>query len=116
MSFNLDSYKFTFSTKRRAKTRIKEAAFGDGYRQVVVDGINPDEVLWDFEAIPYATSTANTLEAGLLNSVKSVSNLISWTGPGESASSNYTATEVQKIPLNSTLFQITCVLRKEFNV
>ena len=116
MSFNLDSYKHTFNTIKRPKTRFKEVMFGDGYRQVVVDGLNPDEIDWDYETIPYSLTTINTIEAGLLNSVKSSSNLITWTGPGETSSSNYTAKDVEKKTLSSNLYQITCKLRKEFFV
>jgi phage-related protein len=116
MSFNLDTYKFSFNTTKRAKTRYKEAAMGDGYRQLVVDGLNPDEVEFDYESIPYDKTTANTIEAGLLNSSKSSSNLISWTGPGETTSTYFTATEVIKKPLSSSLYQINAKLRKEFFV
>ena len=114
MSFNLDTYDFTFNTMKSGKTRYKEAAMGDGYRQLVVDGLNADEVEFDYESIPYNLTTINIIEAGLLNSVKSSSNLISWTGPGETSSSYYTATQITKKPLSSSLYQITAKLRKEF--
>jgi phage-related protein len=114
MSQSISSYRLTNSFVRNPKTRVKELSFGGGYRQIVVDGLNANEETWQVEFIPYTATTASGLETILLNSTSSASNFISWTPPGTSTVSYFTAQDIQKQHIPPSWYVITATLRKEF--
>lgn len=114
MAVSIDSYKVRYTTSKSPKTRIKENSFGMGYRQIIEDGPNSDEESWNVDFTPLDTTGILALESILLDSVKTTNNYLSWTPPGEDTIKYYTAHDIQKKPLSSTLWYMTCTLRREF--
>ena len=114
MSQSIASYRITNSFSKSPKTRSREVNFGGGYRQIIVDGLNAKEEVWQVEFIPYINTTASGLETILLNSTSSASNFISWTPPGESTAKNYTAQDIQKQHIPPSWYVVSCSLRREF--
>ena len=113
MSVNL-TYGVTYNTSKRPKTRVNEVSFGDGYRQIVVDGINYDEEMWDVDFVPTTSTTTAALETLLLNSKNGTANYLLWTGPGETVAKYYTADSINKIFIGPDCWKISCELRREF--
>jgi phage-related protein len=114
MSQSISSYRINNSFSKNPKTRIKEISFGGGYRQIIVDGLNANEEVWNVEFIPYTSATASGLEAILLDSVTSSTDFISWTPPGAGSASYFTAHDIQKSFIAPSWYVISCSLRKEF--
>lgn len=114
MSQSIDGYKLSYNISKQPKTRFREVNFGQGYRQIIVDGLNADEEMWSVTFIPMDSTDSSSLESILLDSVTAASNFISWTAPGETTTKYWTAHEVSKIPAGPTLWQISCSLRREF--
>lgn len=113
MAVNL-TYAVTYNTIKNPRSRITEVNFGDGYRQISIDGINYQEESWQVDFKPITQTQANSLEQILLQSVNGSDNYLYWTGPGESKAKYYTAHNISKIPLASNLWKVTCQLRREF--
>jgi phage-related protein len=113
---SIDSYPVSYSFSKNSKTRVKDTSFGMGYRQIVEDNFNSLELTWDVDFTPMDSTAAITLEAILVDSVKNSTKFISWIGPGEVATSNYTAHEIQKKPASHNLWRISCQLRKEYTL
>lgn len=114
MSVSIDGYTVVSDGSKSPKTRSKELSFGNGFRNIVVDGFNADEESWDITFIPYATATANALETILLNSVKGASTLLSWTPTGEAVAKIYTAHDTQKEFVGEDYIILITTLRREY--
>jgi phage-related protein len=114
MSVSIDAYKVTYSTTLSPKIRTKEAAFGQGYRQIVEDGFNSKEESWNMDFRGLDTTSVVILEAILLNSVKSTSQFISWTPPGETTAKTYTAHDILRSPMGPDIYKLQCTLRREY--
>lgn len=114
MSQSIADYPVTNQTTKNPKTRFKEVNFGQGYRQILVDGLNSSEESWSMDFVPMDSTAAENLESILLESVTSSTNFISWTPIGETETKYYTAHEVQKRPVSHNLWKITCTLRREY--
>lgn len=111
---NTSTYRLTNNISVNKKLRVKEIEFGDGYRNVVVDGVNYDIEEWDLEFFPIDSTSALTLEALLKNSLNGTSNYLSWTPPGESTTKYWTAHNINKRLVDNDYWQITTMLRREY--
>ena len=76
MSF--DDIELDYATQARRSTRIQRAQFGDGYSQVLTDGLNADVEKWDCVSTLLTNEEANSLESYLLSLNGSP---IQWTPP-----------------------------------
>jgi phage-related protein len=114
MSISIDSYETTYTTSKSSQHNVKETAFGDGYRQTALDGINYQRENWSVEFVPIDSTAANALEVILLNSRSGLSNVLSWTPNGESTTKYWTAHDISKTPNSESLWTVTCTLRREF--
>jgi phage-related protein len=114
MSQSISSYRISNNFAKTPRTRTREINFGNGYRQIIVDGFNANEETWNVEFIPYTSATASGLEAILLNSVTSSTNFISWTPPGAGSALYFTAHDIQKTFIAPSWYVISATLRKEF--
>jgi phage-related protein len=54
------------TTQRRAQ-RIQRVQFGDGYSQVLTDGLNQDSEVWECTTIPLTNEEAFSVESYLLS-------------------------------------------------
>jgi phage-related protein len=114
MAQSIDSYVVLSSATKRPITRVKETNFGQGYRQILQDGFNTDEEVWDVEFKPMTASGINALETILLNSVKGSANYLSWTPEDETTVKYWTAHDILKVHFSPVYRKISCSLRREF--
>lgn len=77
------SYAPSFSSAKASAPRVLTAAFGDGYQQDVVDGINANLKTWELSFTNRTTSDVDSIET-FLSAHLGVA--FSWTPPGGSAS------------------------------
>ena len=68
-------------TKVKRTTRIQRAQFGDGYSQVLADGMNSQVEVWDCITGPLSASDAYGIESYLL---RQKGQGIQWTAPNSS--------------------------------
>lgn len=68
-------------TKVKRTTRIQRAQFGDGYSQVLTDGMNAQVEVWDCVTGPLSASDAYGIESYLL---RQKGQSIQWTAPNSS--------------------------------
>jgi len=115
-ALNTSTYELTKNIAKAPEYKFKELQFGDGYRQISLDGINYQWEQWSLQFIPMTNTTTNSLESLLLNSVNGTSNYLSWTPPGESSTKYWTAHSINRMYLDIDKWQISCVLRREFPV
>jgi phage-related protein len=111
---NTSTYKLTNNISVNKKLRVKEIEFGDGYRNVTIDGQNYNIEEWNLEFFPIDSTSAATLETLLVNSLNGTANYLSWTPPGESTTKYWTANNIAKRLIDQNFWQITCVLRREY--
>lgn len=111
---NTSTYKLTNNISVNKKIRVKEIEFGDGYRNVIVDGQNYDQEEWNLEFVPMDSTTATTLQALLVNSLNGSANYLSWTPPGDSSTKYWTAHTISKRLIDNDFWQINCMLRREY--
>ena len=64
-------------TQKRSQ-RVQRAQFGDGYSQVLTDGLNAEQETWDCRTIPLTFAEINSLESFLL---EQKGQPIAWTPP-----------------------------------
>lgn len=76
LAFN--DIKLDFATSAKRRTRVQRAQFGDGYSQVLTDGINSDIEQWDCVSSVLTNEEADSIESYLL-SLRGVP--IPWTPP-----------------------------------
>lgn len=76
------SYTPSYGSPKNSAPRVLTAAFGDGYQQDAVDGINADLKAWDLTFTNRSTSELDSIEA-FLSAHLGVA--FSWTPPGGSA-------------------------------
>jgi phage-related protein len=114
MSQSISAYKILNSSSKQPTTRVSETNYGQGYRQIIQDGFNTDEEIWNVDFDIITASAANSLETILLNSVKGTTNYIAWTPDDESTSKYWTARDIMKRSIGVNLRQISCTLRREF--
>lgn len=93
--------------------KTKGVAFGDGYRQSVLDGINYDQEKWRIEFIPLSDTKSLELKALLKNSVNGDANRLSLTLPGESTSKYWTAKQVRRVSVDQEWI-VSCIIEREF--
>jgi len=77
--------------RKRAKSRVLRADFGDGYSQRAGDGINVVEEIWDVEWENLNSTEQAALQAQL-ESARGV-DVITWTPHGESVAKKFTIPE-----------------------
>jgi len=112
-----DTYKVTKNTSKKRKLNTKELQFGDGYRQILVDGINYDREQWSMDFVLLDSTSASALEDILVNSVYAPANIIQWTPLDSTETKYWTAGEVSKTPNGipgRCQWKITCTLMQEF--
>ena len=108
------TYPLSYNTVKAPVMRAKETVFGDGYRQITIDGTNYQMETWSVDWVLLVTAKADTLEDLLLNSINGTDNYLLWQGPGQSTAKYYTAHDIGRIPVSSTLWKITATFRREF--
>ena len=112
-----DTYKVTKRTAKKRKINTKELQFGDGYRQILVDGINYDREQWSMDFVLLDSTSAIALEEILVNSVYAPANIIQWTPLDSTTAKYWTAGEVSKTPNGISgrcQWKITCTLSREY--
>lgn len=117
MSVALDTtstYFLEYSSTKTLQYKTKEIQFGDGYRQILLDGINYDQEEWSLQFAPLPTTSANTLEGILANSVNGTAKYLAWTPHGEATTKYWTATDINKTGIANGYWSISCRLRREF--
>lgn len=75
---NFNDIPLSFSTSRKVTQRIQRAQFGDGYTQVLTDGLNTDSETWSCETVVMPLEEIYSIESYLL-SLKGQT--ITWTPP-----------------------------------
>jgi phage-related protein len=113
MSQNLTE-EVTYNFVKRTEFRRKETNFGDGYKQIVIDGINADKETWDVEFVALPTTQANNLEIKLKDSINGTNNYLKWLAPGEINYKYYVATNISKVAIRSNKFIVSCTLEREY--
>ena len=79
MSFmSFDDIELDFATQANRSTRIQRAQFGDGYSQILTDGLNADVEKWDCVSSLLTNEQANSIESYLLSRNGAA---IPWTPP-----------------------------------
>lgn len=73
-----DDIKLDLSSSVRRNQRIQRAQFGDGYSQVLTDGLNIEQEIWDCKTIPLTNEEAFSIESFLLSKKGQA---ITWTPP-----------------------------------
>jgi phage-related protein len=114
MAVNLTEKVMLKNFVKRSELRRKETNFGDGYKQVVVDGVNAEKEMWDVQFVALPKTQANNLEIKLRDSINGTNNYLYWLAPGEINYKYYTANNVQKIALNSNKFVVSATLEREY--
>lgn len=113
MSQNLTE-EVTYRFVKRVEFRRKETNFGDGYKQVVIDGVNAEKEMWDVQFVALTTTLANNLEIKLKDSINGTNNYLKWLAPGEINSKYYTAKNIQKVAIRSNKFIVSATLEREY--
>jgi len=73
-----DDIKLDLSSSVRRNQRIQRVQFGDGYSQVLTDGLNIEQEIWDCKTIPLTNEEAFSIESFLLSKKGQA---ITWTPP-----------------------------------
>lgn len=73
-----DDIKLDLSSTVRRNQRIQRVQFGDGYSQVLTDGLNIEQETWDCKTIPLTNEEAFSIESFLLSKKGQA---ITWTPP-----------------------------------
>jgi len=115
VTLNTGTYEIVFQSKS-PETHIKKVQYGDGYAQIVVDGINYDRETFNIEFVPVDAATSLALETILLNSVDGTANILSYTPLGESSAKYYIANGIIKDTVGIDLYQISCTLERQFPI
>jgi phage-related protein len=113
MSVNLTE-KVMYQVSKRSDYKYKETRFGDGYTQIVIDGLNFDREQWNVQFVPLNNIQASNLEVKLSNSVNGTSNYLRWKGPGEINYKLYIAKEISKNPIAPDKWSVSCRLQREY--
>jgi len=113
-ALNTSTYKLSRNLSCNKKLRVKEIEFGDGYRNVIGDGINQDIEEWSLEFRPMDSTSIYNLETLLKNSLNGTANYLSWTPPNDTVTKYWTAHEINKRYLANNFWQISCRLRREY--
>jgi phage-related protein len=90
-----DDIPLSQATTRKSSHRYRRAQFGDGYSQVVTDGVNAVKETWDLVTVPLTNDEWSSLESYLLSRKGQV---INWAQPYKSRSFSRTVSS-QKIEL-----------------
>ena len=73
-----DDIKLDLSSTVRRNQRVQRVQFGDGYSQVLTDGLNIEQEIWDCKTIPLTNDEAFSIESFLLSKKGQA---ITWTPP-----------------------------------
>lgn len=106
--------KVMYRVNKKSDYKYKETHFGDGYRQIIIDGLNFDREIWRVDFVPLNTIKASNLEVKLSNSVNGTRNYLRWKGPGEINYKYYIAKEINKFPIAPDKWKISCQLERQF--
>jgi len=75
---SFDNIPLSFSSSQKKAQRIQRAQFGDGYSQVLTDGLNRDTETWECQTIIMPFEEVYSIESYLLSTKGQV---ITWTSP-----------------------------------
>lgn len=89
-------YKMSRRKTETSNVRVKRTPFGDGYDQVVLDGINTDEDSWEQYFIPMSNIESIALRNALKASVAGTANVISWTPDGDTGPKYWRASNIKR--------------------
>jgi len=78
-----DDIKLDLSSTVRRSQRIQRMQFGDGYSQVLTDGLNIESETWDCKTIPLTNEEAFSIESFFLSKKGQP---ITWTAPFDTKS------------------------------
>jgi len=73
-----DDIKLDLSSTVRRNQRVQRVQFGDGYSQVLTDGLNIEQEIWDCKTVPLTNDEAFSIESFLLSKKGQA---ITWTPP-----------------------------------
>ncbi|HBC9255009.1 TPA: phage tail protein [Proteus mirabilis] len=94
------------------KHRIKEIEFGDGYKQVAGDGINPESQTWPFTYMGLKDEVMPILKFIRQHTVKS----FIWTPPfGERGLYRVKADSISMIPISGGVMKLTATFEQAFS-
>lgn len=94
------------------KHRIKEVEFGDGYKQVAGDGINPESQTWPFSYMGLKDEVMHILKFIRQHTIKS----FIWTPPfGEKGLYRVKADSISMIPISGGIMKLTATFEQAFS-
>lgn len=94
------------------KHRIKEIEFGDGYKQVAGDGINPETQTWPFTYMGLKDEVMPIFKFIRQHTTKS----FIWTPPfGEKGLYRVKADSISMIPISSVVMKLTVTFEQAFS-
>jgi len=109
------AYKITKSVSLSSEYNTKETEFGDGYRQIAIDGINYEKEVWSLEFVALDSTASLALETILKTSLNGTSNYLSWTPPRESTTKYWTAHGISSQSTEAAdYWTVSCTLRREY--
>jgi len=111
VALNTTTYPIMFNPhNKQSEYRTKQTQFGDGYREIALDGVNYEAEKYDLTFAPLSAADSLTLEGTLKNSVNGTSNCLSWTPPDQATTKYWIASDVRKQPISGTKFIVSCTL------
>ncbi len=94
------------------KHRIKEIEFGDGYKQVAGDGINPESQTWLFAYMGLKDEVMSIFKFIRQHTIKS----FIWTPPfGEKGLYRVKADSISMIPISGGVMKLTATFEQAFS-
>lgn len=94
------------------KHRIKEIEFGDGYKQVAGDGINPESQTWPFSYMGLKDEVMPIFKFIRRHTAKS----FIWTPPfGEKGLYRIKADSITMIPISGGVMKLTATFEQAFS-
>lgn len=94
------------------KHRIKSVEFGDGYKQVAADGINPETQIWPFMYMGRSDVVMPMFEFIRKHTVKS----FIWTPPfGEKGLYRVQPDSISMIPISPTVMKVSATFEQAYS-
>jgi phage-related protein len=108
--------KLSAQSKKSVQNRILVAQYGNGYSQVVKDGINSNTDKWDLTFIPLSGTALTTLNSFF--TLVGCDVWFSWVPIGETISKKFRVDKdsLQKTMINFTMYVITVKITQCFDL
>lgn len=87
--------------------RYKKRQYGDGYMQILPDGINPTRYEWNLEFLALDMTPANTLMSFFASLGTLTPSFVQWTAP-DGLYGDWIVEDVQRSFISPTISNISC--------